>query len=150
MSKDVHELVKEYHAFYEVLPYNILLTEKHGSLPATNRTIQAGFDVDIYGLNPKKEMVPPGPDPNYKLGCAELQKIAEEVSHQHSKEFCSLQVIPFPSSFVLGGSSRTEVQGMVRIRISHHRGLDRPADLPEQQALKELEAQLRDLGFVRR
>jgi|SRR5215469_2385247 len=150
MSTDLHELVKEYHAFYEISPYNILLAEKHGSLPATNRTIQAGFDVDIYGLNPKKEMVPPEADPNYKLGYAELQKIAEKVSHQHTKEFCSLEVISFSSTMILGGSSHTEVQGMLRIRISHHRGLDRPADLPEQQALKELEAQLRGLGFVRR
>ncbi len=54
MSKDVLELIKEFHAFYEVLPYNIVLTEKRASLPAMNRTIQAGFDVDIYGLNPKR------------------------------------------------------------------------------------------------
>ena len=150
MSKDVLELIKEFHAFYEVLPYNIVLTEKRASLPAMNRTIQAGFDVDIYGLNPKKELAPPGPDPKYNLGYVELQKIAEKVSDQHTKEFCSLEVFPFSSKFVLGGSSHNEVQGMVRIRISHHRGLDRPADLPEQQALKELEAQLRGVGFVRR
>lgn len=146
---NVQDLVKKYHAFYEVSPYNILLTEKHGSLPDTNRTIQAGFDVDIYGLNPTKKPEPPGADPNYKLACAELRKIAEKVSDQHTNEFCSLEVIPFSSRFVLGGSSHNEVQGMLRIRISHHRGLDRPADLPEQQALKELEAQLRGLDFVR-
>ena len=150
MSKDFLELVKEYQAFYEVLPYNIVLTEKRWNLRAANRTIQAGFDVDIYGLNPKKELAPPGPDPNYKLGYVELQKIAEKVSHQHTKEFCSLEVLPLSSKIVLGGSSHTEILGMLRIRISHHRGLDRPADLPEQQALKELEAQLRGLGFVRR
>ena len=39
---------------------------------------------------------------------------------------------------------------MLRIRISHHRGLDRPADLPEQHVLKELEVQLQNLGVVRR
>ncbi|WP_157467608.1 hypothetical protein [Edaphobacter aggregans] len=150
MHKDLHELAKEYHAFYEVLPYNILLTEKHGSLPATNRTIQAGFDVDIYGLNPKKDLALPGPDPNYTLAYAELQKLAEKVSHEQSKDFCCLEVMSFPSKIVLGGSSLAEAQGMLRIRISHHRGLDRPADLPEQHVLKELEVQLQNLGVVRR
>jgi len=148
MSKDVLDLVKKYHAFYEVLPYNIVLTGMHGSLKASNQTIQVGFDVDIFGLNPKGEMAPPGADPDYKLGYVELQKIAEKISYQHTNDLCSLEVIPLSSKIVLGGASHTEVQGMLRIRISHQRGLARPADLPEQQALKELEAQLRGLGFV--
>lgn len=150
MYKDLHELAKEHHAFYEVLPYNLLLTEKHGSLPATNRTIQAGFDVDIYGLNLKKDLALPGPDPNYTLAHAELQKLAEKVSNAHSKDSCAVEVISFPSRIVLGGSSNKDALGMLRIRISHHRGLDRPADLPEQHVLKELEVQLQNLGVVRR
>jgi hypothetical protein len=146
MPKDIRELVKEHHAFYEVSPYNVLREEKHGTPAARTRTIQAGFDVDVFGVNP--EMVPPGPDPDYVLGYADLQEIAEEISH-HTSGSCSLEVIPFPSRIVLGGLGHAQVEGMLRIRISHSRGLDQPAGLPEQQALEKLEKQLLDLGLTR-
>jgi hypothetical protein len=93
-------------------------------------------------------MVPPGPDPDYVLGYADLQEIAEEISH-HTSGSCSLEVIPFPSRIVLGGLGHAQVEGMLRIRTSHSRGLHQPAGLPEQQALEKLEKQLLDLGLTR-
>jgi hypothetical protein len=150
VTKDVRSLVKEHHAFYEVIPYYVLLDEKHGSLPATNARIQAGFDVDIYGVNPDQELTPPGADLDYALGYAELQKIVEKVSNDTSG-CCSLELIPFPSRIVVGGRTHAEVQGMLRIRISPRRGLDRAAaGLAEEQALKELERQLHQGGLARR
>lgn len=148
MPKDLRELVREHHAFYEVLPYYILWEEKHGSPAARTRTIQAGFDVDLYGARPNKELVPPRADPDYPLGYAGVEETVEEISH-HTSGSCSLEVIPFPSRIVLGGPGRALPEGMLRIRISHSRGLGQPAGLPEEQALKELEKQLHDLGFMR-
>jgi len=149
MSKDVRVLVKEHHAFYEVLPYYVLLDEKHGSLPATNVRTQIGFDVDIYGLHPGKELTPPGTDLDYALGYAELQKIAEKVAHDTS-DCCSLELISFPSRIVLDARSNREAEGMLRIRISPRRGLDRAAGVAEERVLKELEKQLHQAGLARR
>ena len=147
MSGDVRELVKEHHAFYEVTPYNLVVQENPGKLPVKNRTIKAGFDVDIYGINTKKDPLLPGPD--YSVGYAEVQRFAKIISN-HTTDFCSLEVISFPSKIVVGGSSHNQLQGTLRIRIAHHRGPDQPAGPAEEQALKELETQLQELGVARR
>lgn len=147
MSEDLHEVAKKHHAFYEVLPYCVVLEERHGSPTAITRTIQAGFDVDIYGQNLKNEMAPPGPDPDYALGYLELQQMTKEISPQTSGS-CSLEVISFPSRVVLDVRNHA-VEGILRIRISR-RDLGQPAGPAEQQALKEVENQLRGLGVARR
>ncbi len=147
MSDNFRSLVKEHHAFYEVLPYYLLFEERHGSSPAVTRRVQAGFDVEIYGANIKDELVVPGPDPHYALGYAQLQKIVKNVSYDPS---CSLEVIPFPSTAILDSRNHAQVEGMLRIRISHWRGLDKPSGLPEQHALEEIENQLHGLGIMRR
>jgi hypothetical protein len=147
MSDNLRSLIKEHHPFYEVLPYYVVLEERHGSFPAMTRRVQAGFDVEIYGVNIKGELVVPGPDPHYALGHAQLQKIVEKVSHDTS---CSVEVIPFPSTAVLDSRNHAQVQGMLRIRISHCRGLDQPAGLPEQHALEEVENRLHGVGIARR
>jgi hypothetical protein len=50
MSDNFHSLIKEHHAFYEVVPYYLLFEERHGSSSARTRRVQAGFDVEIYGV----------------------------------------------------------------------------------------------------
>jgi hypothetical protein len=147
MSDNLRSLINKHHAFYEVSPYHVLLEERHGSFPAMTRSVQAGFDVDIYGVSIKDGLTPPGPDPEYALGYSELQKLAEKLSHDTS---CSLEVIPFPSTAVLDSRTHAQVEGMLRIRISHCRGLDEPAGLPERHALEEVENRLHGLGVARR
>jgi hypothetical protein len=147
MSDKLRSLIKEHHAFYEVLPYYISVEEGHGSPSATTRRIQAGIDIDIYGVNLENELPSPGANPDYALGYAELQRIAEQVSHHSS---CSLEVIPVASTAVVDCRNHAQVEGMLRIRISHWRGLDQPAGPPEQQALEAFEHHLHGLGVVRR
>jgi hypothetical protein len=149
MSDDLRSLVQEHHAFYEVSPYYVSLEENHGSSAATTRKIQAGFEIDVYGVNTKNELSVPGSDPHYALGYAELKKIATKVSQNHADDFCSLSVIPFPDRVVLDNRNHAK-EAMLRIRISHFRGLDQPASLSEQHALQELEAELQGYGIARR
>src|SRR3974390_120975 len=112
MSDNLRSLIKEHHAFYEVLPYYLLLEERHGSSSVMTRRVQAGFDVEIYGVNIKDEFKVPGPDPHYALGYAQLQKIVEKASHRvdHS---CYLEVIPFDSTFILDSRNQT-VEAIIR------------------------------------
>jgi hypothetical protein len=147
MSDNLRSLIKGHHAFYEVLPYYVLLEKSHRCVPATIQRVQAGFDIDIYGMSIKKELTFPGPDPEYALGYSELQKLARELSHDTS---CSVEVVPFPSTAVLDLRNNGQVEGMLRIRISHWRGLDQPADLPEQHALTTVETWLHGQGIARR
>ena len=147
MSENVQQLIKKYHEFYEVLPYHVVVEEGHGSPTATRRIIQAGFDVDIHGLSHKSELELP-PPAEYALGYAELKKIADAVSHQANES--SIEVIPFPATVFFEAREQFRSEAVVRIRISHYRGLARPSGLPEQHALKEVEEQLQALGVRRR
>ena len=98
-------------------------------------------------MNTNKEPLLPGPD--YALGCAKVQGLVEEIA-RHTTDSCSFQVFAFPDRVALCGASHAEPEGMLRVRISHHRGLDQPYGLPEEQALKEVEHQLCALGVARR
>jgi hypothetical protein len=91
-------------------------------------------------------MAMPGPDPDYALGYLELKEMTKEILPQAGS--CSLEVMSFPSRVVLDARNHA-VEAMLRIRIAR-RDLDQPAGTAEQQALKEVENQLRGLGVARR
>jgi hypothetical protein len=149
MSDDIRSLIKEHHAFYEVSPYYVVLEEGPVGRPATTRRVQAGFDIDIYGLRTKNDTSwIPTPE-KYWLGYAELQRIAENVS-QHATGSCSLEVIPSPSTVVFDTRDHGKMEATFRLRISHARGLDQPAGLAEQDALEEVAKELKSMGFARR
>jgi hypothetical protein len=150
MSENICSLIKKHHAFYEVLPYYVVLEEKHGSPTAMTRRVHSGFDVDIYGVNIKHELAVPGPDPDYALGYAELQRIAQEASQHHTSDSCSLEVIPFPATAVFDVRDHGKVEAMLRIRIARCGDLDKPAGPAEQRVLEEVEKQLKNLGIARR
>lgn len=149
MSGSLDSLAQKHHAFYEVLPYYVFLEERHGSVPAATRRVQAGFEVEVYGVNTRNELAVPGADPEYALGYVELKKLAQEVS-RHTTDSCSLEVIPLPAIAVLDARDHNKVEAMLRVRISHGRGLGQPANLAEQRALEEVENQLQALGIARR
>ena len=88
------------------------------------------------------------PPHDYALVYAELQKLAATVS-QHTEGSCSLEVIPFPSTAIIDTRSNGMVEAMLRITVSHGRGLDQPAGLAEQRALEEVEKELRSRGVTR-
>jgi hypothetical protein len=146
ISKAVADLVKERHAFYEVLTYEVVVDEPAGAHPGGTRIVKAGFDVDIYGMSPDNKMIMPGSD--YTLGYAEVHRLAMESANLPDGS-CSIDVIPFPSRMVVTDSGHT-VQGMLRVRISPARGLDQPIGRHEEQALEELEKRLHELGLARR
>jgi hypothetical protein len=149
MADNFSSLVKEYHAFYEVSPYYVLLDERPVGLPATTRTVQAGFNVDVYGVRTEDTKPAMPPPQEYALGYAELQKLAQRVSQQAS-DSCSLEVIPFSSTAIIDCRTHGQVEAMIRIQISHGRGLNQPAGLPEKRALEEVERELKSLGIAHR
>ncbi len=149
MADNIISLVKEHHAFYEVSPYYVLLDERPVGLPATTRSIQAGFSVDVYGVRTEDTEPAMPPRQEYALGYAELRKLAERVS-QHASDSCSLEVISFSSTAIIDSRNHGQVEAMIRIQISHGRGLNQPAGLPEKQALEKVERELKSLGIVHR
>ena len=149
MSDNFPSLIKQYHVFYEVSPYYVQCEERHVGVPVATRTIRAGFNVDVYGVRTEDTEPTMPPPREYALAYAELQKLAERVS-QHASDSCSLEVIPFSSTAIIDSRNRGKVEAMIRIRISHWRGLDQPAGPPEQHALEEVEKELKSLGLAHR
>jgi hypothetical protein len=149
MADNFSSLVKEYHVFYEVSPYHVLLDERPVGLPANTRSVQAGFNVDVYGVRTEDNEPSMPPPQEYALGVAELQKLAQKVS-QHASDSCSLEVIPFSSTAIIDSRTRGQVEAMIRVQISHGRGLHQPAGLPEKRALEEVERELKSLGIAHR
>lgn len=149
MADNISSLVRERHAFYEVSPYYILVDERPVGLPATTRTVQAGFNVDVYGIRTEDTEPAMPPPQEYALGYAELQKLAERVS-QHASDSCSLELIPFFSTAIVDSRNHSQVEAMIRIQISHERGLNQSAGSPEKCALEEVERELKSLGIAHR
>jgi len=131
-----------------VSPDYVELEERPEGRLSTTKRVQAGFNVDVYGVR-TEDNEPAMPSPHeYALGYAELQKIAEGVS-QHTEGSCSLEVIPFPSIAITDARDHGKVEYLLRVQISHFSGTD-PAGPAEQRALEEVENELKSLGFARR
>jgi len=146
MAENFRELTEQYHPYYEVQPYYAFFEERPAGAKAVSRKIQVGFDIDVYGITTSLE---PGPLSDYELGYDALQKVVETVL-PHTSDHCSIEVIPFPSTVILAAKMHLQPQAILRIRITHTRGLDQPAGVSEEQAVKETEEKLRDLGVKRR
>jgi len=149
MADDISSLLKEHHSFYEVSPYYVLLDERPLALPPTTRTVQAGFNVDVYGVRTDDSEPTMPPPQEYGLAYAELQKLAERASH-HSNDSCSVEVIPFSCTAIIDSRNQRQMEAMIRIHISHERCLNKPAGLAEQAVLGEVERELKTLGIPRR
>jgi hypothetical protein len=139
VSENIHELIEQHHAFYEVLPYYIV-QETQG----TTKRIQAGFDIDVYGIKPSDEQHP-GRD--YALGYVALEKLVATIL-QHTGDSCSVEVIPFPSTVVIDTKKQFREEGMLRIRIAH-KGLQ-AAGKPEERVLNDIKERLHDMGLRQR
>jgi hypothetical protein len=141
VPENIHEVIGQHHVFYEVQPYYTVLEERtQGSRPVMRR-IQAGFDIDVFGIKTSSEQKP-GAD--YLVVYSALQKLVEAIS-PHS-ESCSVEVIPFGSTVIIDTKRGFQQEGMLRIRIKH-RGVDQPAGVLEERVLKELKERLHNLGL---
>src|SRR5271165_5302888 len=114
MADSFGSLIKEYHAFYEVSPDYVELEERPVGRPAKTRRVQAGFNVDVYGVRTEDSEPSMPPPHEYALGYAELQKIAARVS-QHASDSCSLEVVPFPTVAIIDSRNQGKVEAMIRI-----------------------------------
>jgi hypothetical protein len=76
---------------------------------------------------------------------AALHKVAKTIL-SHANDHCSIEVIPFPSTVILDTRRNLQPEDMLRVRITHTGGLDQPAGISEEHALKEIEEQLQVLG----
>jgi hypothetical protein len=135
--ENVHDLIEHTHARYEVLPYYIIHEAPHG----TTKRIQAGFDIEVYGLKPSQVQ---HPGREYVLGYIALQNLVATVLPEIA-EACSVEVFAFPSTILLDPKAHFQEEGMLRIRLTH-KELE-PAGEQEERALKKIKERLQHLGL---
>jgi hypothetical protein len=141
VSPNIHDVTAQHHAFYEVQPYYTVLEERTQGPPATTRRVQAGFDIDVFGIKTSTEQKP-GRD--YLLAYGALQKMVAMIL-PHADKCCTVEVIPFDSTVVIDTKRQFQQEGMLRIRIRHNG--DGQAGDSEERLLKEIKERLSDLGI---
>jgi hypothetical protein len=142
---NARELLMRHSARYDVSPYFVMLDVRTFGLPATQRKIHAGFDLNLYGNGFHDP-------PMHSIGNGELRATLSELSAacrdvvSQAKENCTIEIIPFEATLVLDVKRHFEPEALVRIRITHSRGLDQPAGASEEKALADVIAGLHSLG----
>ena len=141
------ELIRR-RARYEVSQYFVVLDDRTYGRPPIQRRIPAGFDLDLYAAGPDHGSV-------LSFQNGELRKTADELSAAcaeavaHGSEASTIEIIPFEGTLVLNVQEHFEPEVLVRIGITHSRGLDRPAGASEDKARAGVEERLKALGVKR-
>jgi hypothetical protein len=146
MSQDVREVIQRHHTFYEVAPYYVVVDERTPENARTTRMVKAGFDIDIFG---QKASTEPQPSPDYELVYSWLRTVRAKVS-PCTTDTCYIEVIPFESTVYFDPRHGFQEEALLRVRITHGRGLEQPAGPSEESALRQLEKELDSLGISSR
>jgi len=142
------ELFIRHQARYEVSQYFVVVDDRTYGRPPIQRRIPAGFDLDLYAAGPNH-----GSALSFQNG--ELRKTLDELSAAcaeaiaHVRENSRFEIFPFEGSLILDVKRHFEPEALVRIRITHFRGVDQPAGASEDDARAHLEERLRSLGVKR-
>jgi hypothetical protein len=81
---EVRALIQQHHAFYEVRPYYLVVETREQNGASAPRRVQAGFEVDIYGVSFEHKL---WPSPEYSLAYASMQEVVQSIL-PHTTDFC--------------------------------------------------------------
>jgi len=146
ISDTIRELIEEHYAYYTTKCCHTTLSSRKGTVRRTR--LHVGFRLALMSTSTAQEskMTRRG-SPIITSLATELQKIAKKSSH-HSSDTCSIEAIPSFSSILFDAGKNLQPQAMMRIRVSHHRGLNQPAGPAEEHALGQIEKQLQEIRFT--
>jgi hypothetical protein len=145
MSLDLRALFQDHQTFYEVWPYYVLLDERPEGRSPVRRKVQAGFDVDLYAAGKRQQLELADGNPDVPVLAMALEEAARLIVPA-AKERSEIQILPFENSLVLDTHRNLRAEALVRIRITHNRGLDKPEGPAEEEALSEIRKKLENYG----
>jgi hypothetical protein len=145
MTSDIRDLIGQHHVTYEVLPYYVVVDVHKKDAPTIYQKVQAGFDIDLYGTGVSNDLNLSSGSDQVSLTVRDLQEVAEAVKPPKADSQL-IEVIPFETTLYLSPSHHLEPEALVRIRITHSRGLDQPAGPLETQTVNAIERQIQALG----
>ena len=140
---DVHAVLERRRVRYEVHPYYLVSERRPVGAPPVDQRVKAGFDVDLFATADKMQL----PRFHSEEGHTVVQyfeAVAQDVQSKIGQR-CTIEVIPCVESVVLDTHEHLQPEVMLRIRISHDRGLDQPEGPAEEQALTAIRETLHKL-----
>jgi hypothetical protein len=145
---DVHEILELNHVWYEVRTYYVLLERRPVGSPPLDQRIPAGFDVDLYGALEKMQLPFSHREEGLKV-VDYFRAVAQELQAKAEKDGTRIEVMTDPDSLTLDTHRQFQPEVLLRIRITHDRGLDQPGGPSEEEALKGIQEVLHELGVKR-
>jgi hypothetical protein len=144
LEADVQGILGRHRPWYEIHPYSVMSARRVPSGPPVDRKIQAGFDVDVYGTLDKMKLPIFESEEGRKV-VDYFRTVAQEIQSKIEKQGTTIEVITSEDSLVLDTRQHFQPEAMLRIRISHTRGLDQPGGPSEEQALNLIRKILHEL-----
>ena len=139
------EIFIRHHVRYEVSPYFIVLEVRRPGATESHRRIQAGYDIDLYGNHFDSVSGLSFANDEPRKTVSDLSAAAQLAAGQ-PVESSTIEIIPGDAALVLNVKSHLDPEAMVRIRITHSRGLDQPAGVSEEKTLTAVVEKLKSLG----
>jgi len=143
-QSDVRGVFKQYHVRYEVRPYYVVWEQRPDGGPPSDRRIQAGFDIDLFGTLEKMELSRKDHEEG-AIVIGYFEALAREVQSKVGQS-CTVEVLSYPDTVMLDTHAHLQPEAMLTIRISHCRGFDQPKGPAEEQALKAIQDKLHEFG----
>jgi len=140
---DVRGVLDRHHVRYEVHPYYVVVERRPPGGRTVDQRVKAGFDVDIFGTVDEMQL-PRFHSEEGRSVVEYFETVAREVQSKIGQH-CTIEVIPDVDSLVLDTHEHLQPEVMLRIRISHDRGLDQPEGPSEEQALNAIREALHEL-----
>ena len=144
MPENIRQILESHHCFLEISPYYVVTEDRPPGGAVSVRRVQAGFDLDIYGVKMSRE---PDPPAEYWMVYNRLKEVADVVRRENNRA-SSIEVIPYGSTIVLDTKNHLQPMALMRIRVMHNGDIHESAGAAEQQALRSVEAQLEKLGVT--
>ena len=141
---DVHEVLQSHHVRCEIRPYYVVLDQRPAGAPPKEQKVQAGFDVDLYGVLENEKLTLYYSEEARRV-VKHFETVAQEIQSKVGNH-CTIEVIPYADSMVLDTHQHFRPEVLLRIRISHDRGLDQPEGPAEEQALIAVREALLEVG----
>ena len=139
--------MERHHPRYEVHPYYVVLERRPVGAAPVDRRVQAGFEVELYGVVDKMQF-PRFHDDEGRKVVEHFETVAKEIQSKTGHDSTTVEVIPSEESLVLDAQHDLQPELMLRIRISHGRGLDQPKGPAEEEALGAVRETLHQLGVT--
>jgi hypothetical protein len=148
LSDYSHQIFMRHHVRYEVSPYFVVLDVRTFGAPPSQRRIQAGFDIDLYGNGFDHGAALSFENGDLRTTLNELYAACRAVVAS-ATESSTIEIIPVEETLILNVKRHLEPEALVRIRITNSGGLDQPAGASEEKARAGITHSLESLGVKR-